>query len=92
MASKRLSFRLQEESEEIATWEKLKKKHPNKKDQQIFNELLRREAIRIDNKETHSDILRRVEEKVEDVGMIREVREGIRLLIQHVSAGGSNDS
>lgn len=62
MASKRLSFRLQEESEEIATWEKLKKKHPNKKDQQIFNELLRREAIRIDNKETHSDILKVVKE------------------------------
>lgn len=79
MASRRLSFRLSEGSREAETWQKLKERSPDHKDQHIFNELLRREGLRLDNKETHSDILNRVETKID-------------ILVENSVAGGKNDN
>lgn len=60
----RLSFRLLADSESARTWALLKEKHAGKTDIFIFEELLRRERIRLDNKETHTDILREVRQQV----------------------------
>lgn len=85
MASRRLSFRLSEGSREAETWQKLKERSPDHKDQHIFNELLRRERIRLDNKETHSDALIRLE------GIAKETREEVLEMKDMLRKGRLNE-
>jgi len=61
----RLSFRLRELEEE--TWKRLRDRHRGAKDKFIMDELLRRERIRLDNRETHGDMLADIRKQVADV-------------------------
>ena len=60
----RLSFRLTKDSKSNATWRILKKRMTGSKDIDILDELLRREAIRLDTRTTHSDMLADIRQQV----------------------------
>jgi hypothetical protein len=64
MTDVRLSFRLSPDSESAETWMMLKDRNRGKTDKSIFDELMRRERIRLDNKQTHSDMLAEIRRQV----------------------------
>ena len=57
MADIRVSFRLAPDSESAETWSLLKDRHRGRTEKFIFDELLRRERIRLENRRTHGDML-----------------------------------
>jgi len=90
MTDARLSFRLPDGSHGFNTWNRLVAKNYDKSLQFIFDELLRREQIRIDHKVTHSDLLAGIKQQVEGVSTA-DLKELLLTIIERLESNGDKN-